>query len=84
MFKFNEDSFLISYVLFNCSSKLNLLQVRRNKIVLYVSPNQLRFVLQFLSKSMFIKANNLLDLELLIILIEIIDLRLVICVFIKV
>lgn len=67
------------YMLLNyCPKYITSIQVRATKVIIYINSESLMSLLSFLSKSMFIKASNLLDIELLIIQIGRIDLRLII------
>jgi hypothetical protein len=71
-------NYMVSFLSNTLSRGLVSISARSNKITISISNEVLRPVVNFLSKSTYIKANSLLDIGLLIIQKERIDLRLII------
>lgn len=79
-----NNKLLLNFILCNCAKYILSINYRRKKLIIYVDKINVKKLLNFLAKSMFIRADNLLDLGSLIIQIEVIDLKLVICVIFKI
>lgn len=76
----NKASLVYMHMLVKyCPKYITSIQVRATKVIIYINSESLMPLIVFLSKSIFVKASNLLDIGLSTIRIERIDLKLIIC-----